>query len=154
MSTGLAMFYLPEKLAMFVPVFAGLEHLTFGTPSARKRNIKNYLHNRIIPYFANDCQKLRQLFNDESEVNIIKKLAYSALELKQEDEIIAIGSDVLEDIFMFYDSGHSFYGWNFNNITKMLYLSESERQVVEKFRKHLIDEIENLYSVALPPDYF
>lgn len=150
MSTGLATFYLAEKIAMFIPVFAGLEYNTFGSSSARKRRIEPYIQNRIIPYFANNCQKLRQLLNDEDEVKILKKLAYCALDLKQHDDgKIEIGADVLEDIFLFYDAGHSFWGWNFDNITKMRYLSEKEYQVVEKFRKHLIDEIENLYAISL-----
>ena len=154
MSTGLAMFYLPEKLAMFIPIFATLERNTCGSINARKQNIKYYIRDYVIPYFANDCKKLRHLFSDENDVNAIKMFAYSALNFKQYDDIIEIGDDVLEDIFIFYDAGDSFSDWDFNNITKMpkRYLSPNERQVVEKFRKHLIDEIESLDAFILPPD--
>ncbi len=154
MSTGLDMFYLPEKLAMFIPIFATLERNTWGSVDARKRNIEYYISDYVIPYFANDCKKLRCLFSDEDEVNAVKMLAYGALDLNYESGVLEIGPDVLEDIFILYDAGDCFSDWDFNNITKMpkRYLSKTERQAVEKFRKYLIDEIENMDSFILPPD--
>jgi hypothetical protein len=146
--SGMSMFYLPEKLAMFIPAFAALELNTFGSPSARKRNMQHYLKNNIIPYFQNNCLKLRE-FLEETQVETIQKLAYEALDI---GEKLEVGSDVLEDIELFYDAGHSFYGWNFKNLTDMRHLTEAERIAIEIFRKHLIRKVDEMYSFILPPE--
>lgn len=150
--TGLSSFYLPEKLAIFIPVFATLERNTFGTTDARKRNMKHYLNAFLVPYFEDNCKKLLEIIQDEQQVEIIKKLAYRALDLKQKDNSFEVSSEVLIDIAFFYDAGHSFFDWNFKNITAMRYLTDDEMKVVEKFRKHLITEIDDMNSFILPPD--
>lgn len=151
--SGMAQFYLPEKVAMFVPVFAELERNTFGSPDARKRNTRHYLKQYIAPLFKNDCRKLQELLCDEGQVERVKKEAYRSLDLEQQGDSIVIGSAVLEDIDMFYDGGHSFFGWNFRNLTAMPYLLDRNAyQGIIKLRKHLINELREMNSFILPPE--
>lgn len=149
----MAEFYLPEKVAMFVPVFAVLERNTFGTPDARKRNMKHYLKQYIAPLFENDCRKLQGLLCDEGQVETVKKEAYRALDLEQQGSSIVIGSEVLEDIDMFYDGGHSFFDWNFRNLTAMPNLLDGiAYQGIKKLRTHLINEIKKMNAFILLPE--
>ena len=150
--SGISSFYLPEKLAMFVPIFAVLERNTFGTPDARNRNIKHYLKSMVVPYFENDCKKLQEILQDEQQVQIVKKFAYVALDFEQKEDSLHVGSDVLADIGLFYDAGHSFYDWNFANLTEMRHLTDVEIKSIKKFREHLITEIEDMNSFILPPE--
>lgn len=149
----MASFYLPEKVAMFVPVFAVLELNTFDTPSARKRNLEHYLNKLIKGYFSQDCERLSKVLGDEKQVAAVKKAAYDALDLQQKDGTIIPSDEFMREIDMFYDGGHSFYGWNFRNLTAMLdRLDGNAYQGIMKLRKHLIDEIEEMYSFILPPE--
>ena len=146
-------FYLPEKVAMFVPVFAVLELNTFGSPLARKRNLGHYLNKLIKGYFSQDCEGLRKLLDDEKQVAAVKKAAYDALELQQKDGTIIPSDEFMREIDMFYDGGHSFYGWNFRNLTAMLDLLDGNAyQGIMKLRKHLINELREMYSFILPPE--
>lgn len=149
----MASFYLPEKVAMFVPVFAVLELNTFGSPSARKRNLRHYLNKLIKGYFSQDCTGLYNLLGDENQVVAVKKAAYDALDLQQKDGAIIPSDEFLREIDMFYDGGHSFYGWNFRNLTAMLGLLDGNAfQGIQKLRKHLINELREMYSFILPPE--
>lgn len=146
--SGLATFYFPQKMAILIPVLTAMELNTFNSPSCLNRNIKRYIENTIIPYLQNNCLKLREFLDDE-QVEIIQRLTYEALDI---GENLEVGSDVLEDIELFYNAGHCFYGWNFENLTAMRHLTEPERTAVEIFRKHLIQKIEERYSFILPPE--
>ncbi len=148
----MASFYLPEKLAMFVPVFAELESNIFGSPGARKRTLKKYLNRLVNVYFGKDCSKLSDLLGDATQVGIVKKAAVDALELQQRDGLIVPSDKLMKEIDMLYDGGHSFYGWNFRNLIVMRNLSEYEYQGIEKLRQYLINEIEENYSIILPPE--
>ena len=149
----MASFYLPEKVAMFVPVFAELESNTFGSPAARKRNLRQYLDNFIKVYFCQDCSELRKLLDNEKQFDAVKKAACDALDLQQKGELIEPSAAFLKEIDMFYDGGHTFYGWNFRNLTAMLNLLDGEAyQGIKKLRKHLIDQIKEMYSFFLPPE--
>lgn len=149
----MASFYLPEKVAMFIPVFAVLELNTFGPPSTRKRNLRHYLNKVIKGYFSQDCAGLHKLLGDENQVVAVKKAATDALGLQQKDGAIVPSEELLREIDMFYDGGHSFYGWNFRNLTTMLGRVDGEVfQGIKILRKHLINEIEEMYSFILPPE--
>lgn len=148
----MASFYLPKRLAMFVPVFAELESNIFGSPSARKRTLKKYLNKLVNVYFSQDCSRLSELLGDETQVDIVKKAAIDALELQQRDELIMPSDRLMKEIDMMYDGGHSFYGWNFRNLIVMQDLSEYEYQGIEKLRRYLINEIEEKYSIILPTE--
>lgn len=148
----MASFYLPEKLAMFVPVFAELESNIFGSPTARKRTLKNYLKKLVNVYFGQDRSKLSELLGDETQVEIVTKMVKDALELQQKNESIVPSDKLLKEIDMMYDGGHSFYGWNFRNLIIMRNLSDYEYQGIDKLRKYLINEIEEMYSIILPPE--
>ena len=111
--TGLSSFYLPEKLAMFIPVFATLERNTFGTTDARKRNMKHYLNAFLAPYFEDNCRKLLGVMQDEQQVEIIKKLAYGALGLTQKENSLEVSSEVLTDIAFFLRCWAQFFRLEF-----------------------------------------
>lgn len=149
----MASFYLPEKVAMFVPVFAMLELNTFSSPSSRKRSLRQYLNKLIKGYFSQDCTELRKLLMDEKQIKAVNEAAYYALELQQKDGMIVPSDEFLREIDMFYDGGHSFYGWNFKNLTDIVCSFEgSSYQGIRKLRKHLINEIGETYSFILPPE--
>lgn len=143
-------FYLPAKLAMFVPVFAFLEENTFNTPSTQKRTLRRYLEKLVNVYFSHDCSKLCRVLENKKQVIAVKEAACDALGLTKHGETVEVDPQILEEIDRLYDSGHSFYGWNFGNLTAMRHLNADEREGIEKFRKHLIDEIEEMYSFTLP----
>lgn len=147
----MASFYLPEKVVMFVPVFAMLESNTFSSPSTRKRSLRHYLNKVIKGYFSQDCSGLRQLLVDEEQIVAVKKAAFDALELQQKDGVIMPSNEFLREIDMFYNGGHSFYGWNFSNLTSMLDQFDG-KQGIRKLIKHLINEIGETYSFILPPE--
>ena len=149
----MASFYLPEKVAMFIPVFAVLELKTFGPPSARKRNLRHYLNKLIKSYFSQDCAGLHKLLRDKKQVEAVQKAAIDALGLQQKDGAIVPSEEFLREIDMFYDGGHSFYGWNFRNLTAMLDSVDGEVfKSIKILRNHLINEIEEMYSFILPPE--
>lgn len=152
----MASFYLPEKVVMFVPVFAVLEKNTFGSPDARKRNMKHYLNELISVYFHQDSLELMKLLGDETQADLVKAETIYALDLKQEGGLLIPSNNVLREFDMFYDSGHSFCDWNFSNLSikKMMVDDKflNAYQGIEKFRRHLIREIEEMNSFILPPE--
>ena len=152
----MASFYLPEKLAMFVPVFAVLERNTFGTPDARKRNLRYYLKELVRGYFGQDNSILMNLVGDQNQAVRVRDAAIDALELKQEGGILVLSDKLLKEIDMFYDGGHSFYDWNFGNLSvKRKIVDDRYRdayQGILKLSKHLICEIEAMNSFILPPE--
>lgn len=145
-------FYLPAKLAMFVPVFAVLEENTFNTPSTQKRTLRRYLEKLVNVYFSHDCSKLCRVLDNKEQVIAVKEAACDALGLPKHGETVEVDPQILEEIDRLYDSGHSFYGWNFGNLTAMWHLNADVREGIEKLRKHLIDEIEEMYSFTLPQE--
>ena len=152
----MASFYLPEKVAMFVPVFAALESNTFGSPEARKRNLKHYLNKLIEIYFSQDRSKLSELLGDEDQVDMVKIAAFDSLDLYRKGELIEPNPAFMKEIDMFYEGGHSFNDWNFRNLIIKRHLSDkkyfSAYQGIEKLSKHLISEMEQMYSFILPPE--
>ena len=149
-------FYLPEKVAMFVPVFAMLESNTFGSTEARKLNLKYYLQKLAKDYFSWDCSKLRELLGDEQQVDWVKNAAIEALDLQQNGAVLVPSDDFLKELDMFYDGGHSFCGWNFRNLSVKLKMSDAEYrrayQGIAKLRQHLINEIKEKGAFILPPE--
>lgn len=152
----MASFYLPEKLAMFVPVFAVLERNTFGTPDARKRNLRYYLKELIRGYFSQDNSKLMNLVGDQNQADLVRAIAVDALELKQKGGILVPSDKLLKEIDMFYDGGHSFYDWNFENLSvKRKIVDDRYRDAyrgILELSKHLICKIEAMNSFILPPE--
>lgn len=152
----MASFYLPEKLAMFVPVFAVLERNTFGTPDARKRNLRYYLKELVRGYFGQDNSILMNLVGDQNQAVRVRDAAIDALELKQENGILVLNDKLLKELDMFYDGGHSFYDWNFENLRVKRKIVDDKYRVayrgILKLSKHLICEIEAMNSFILPPE--
>lgn len=152
----MASFYLPEKLAMFVPVFAVLEKNTFGSPDARKRNMKHYLNKLISVYFHQDSSELTGLLGDETQAELVKAEAIDALDLQQKGGLLVPSNNFLRELDMFYDSGHSFCDWNFRNLSIKRKMVDDKYQNaflgIEKLRRYLIREIEEMNSFILPPE--
>lgn len=152
----MASFYLPEKVAMFVPVFAVLEKNTFGSPDARKRNMKHYLNELISVYFHQDSLELMKLLGDKTQVDLVIAAAIDALDLKQEGGLLIPSKNFLRELDMFYDSGHSFCDWNFRNLSIKRKMIDDKflnaYRGIEKLRRHLICEIEGMNSFILPPE--
>lgn len=152
----MASFYLPEKVAMFVPVFAVLEKNTFGSQDARKRNIKHYLNELIRIYFHQDSSELTELLGDKIQADLVKAEAIEALDLRQVSGLIVPSDYILREFNMFYDGGHSFCDWNFKNLSINRKLVDGKYQNacqgIEKLRRHLIREIEEMNSFILPPE--
>ena len=154
----MAAFYLPEKVAMFVPVFAVLEMNTFGSTEARKRNLTYYLKQLVADYFCQDCLKLKELLDDENQIDSVKKEAIKALDLQQKGESLVLSDNFLREIEMFYDGGHSFCGWNFENLSIKRKISDdnnsyqSAYQAIKMLRNHLINKIEEMGAFILPPE--
>ena len=152
----MASFYLPEKLAMFVPVFSVLERNTFGTPDARKRNLRYYLKELVCGYFGQDNSILMNLVGDQNQADLVRDAAIDALELKQENGILVLNDKLLKELDMFYDGGHSFYDWNFENLRVKRKIVDDKYRVayrgILKLSKHLICEIEAMNSFILPPE--
>jgi hypothetical protein len=152
----MASFYLPEKVAMFVPVFAVLERNTFGSPDARKRNIRYYLKELINGYFGRDCSKLMDILGDKTQVDLVKATAIDALDLQQVGGLLVPSDYILREFNMFYDGGHSFCDWDFRNLNVKRKLVDDKYKNayrgIEKLRRQLIREIEEMNSFILPPE--
>lgn len=153
-------FYLPEKVAMFVPVFAVLEMNTFGSTEARKRNLKYYLKQLVAEYFSQDCMSLKELLDTENQIDLVKLVkneAMKALDLQEKGETLVLSNNFLREIEMFYDAGHSFCGWNFQNLNVKRKMSDDDSyqrayQAIKTLRNHLINKIEEMGAFILPPE--
>ena len=86
----------------------------------------------------------------------MRAAAVDALELKQKGGMLIPSDKLLKEIDMFYDGGHSFYDWNFGNLSvKRKIVDDRYRdayQGILKLSKHLICEIEAMNSFILPPE--
>lgn len=152
----MASFYLPEKVAMFAPVFAALERNTFGSQDARKRNMRHYLKELVNGYFGRDCSKLMDILGDKTQVDLVKAEAVDALDLQQDGGLLVPSDYILREFNMFYEGGHSFCDWDFRNLNVKRKLVDDKYKNayhgIAKLRRQLIREIEEMNSFILPPE--
>lgn len=137
----MASFYLPQRLSLFVPAFARIEDRCFGDQDARKAAVLQFIENRIMPYFADGSQKLRNFcMNDERKIEAIKAAA---------DPLHKDIHHVKEEIVLLYSVGQSFRGWNFPNLVRQRMKDPDkpkkykENTPCTEFQEHLIDEADD-----------
>lgn len=134
----MAAFYLPQRIALFVPAFARLEEKTFGDQKARKAAAIRFVD--YIRRFVSDLNWLYAELHlyDEDDKSVIRTI----IEPFRKDS-----ARLINEIGMLYDGGQSFRGWNFTNLTSMIQfnistpLTQNQFRACVKLQQDLIDDV-------------
>lgn len=126
-SGELALFYLPQKISLFIPAFAIIEENCYGIGQTLKDSVLRFLSQELIAFVSSNDTDLKDSFS-QNEIKSLKERAQFELEALDH---------LRSNLQTLYQCGHSCRGWNFENLT------HQNNQILAKFQKFLEDRARN-----------